>query len=690
MHRKSRRRLRAPPLPAPAPEKGASTDWLSPWYVILETPRDIDALWQKVKHPDLLVIKPDEVRARAAENGERAGPDEPAPSLVESVQVRGNIEEDFAKLAVEVLVVVKGMEPVWAPIRLDGQRLTRASEGSLELGLRRVETGQWQVKLDGQGRHRIQVELAIPIIVAPGRRSISLAIPEAASTGVDLDFSRGESEIAVGDDEVFGTHEPKDGKKTHLTAHLEPRPELVVSWMNASEAGNRALPLLTAKGEIAIDVDEEQVRVRASWAVRCVRGTARSLEMRLAEDVEVTEFQVDEQPAEAHLERVRGMGKATIRLVDPLRVGGVRRVVMKTRQRSPVPGPAWSHSWGFRSRTHANKRDSSESPRVRTCSSGRRRREACAGSTPRNFLRTCARPSTSLAFEFLDQPFLLDLAVEPSPPLFKADLRTVFRIDRDRARSETTIELERVRGRASEVELWVAKGLQLISVGPPDVVASSHLSPEIDPTGFRGSNTAARRLKVRLTTLGRDANKVTLKLAGLQRISVGGSVNLGLFTPLEATPSNSTYVLLADRDLAIEPDDDTGRIRRLSAAAPAGDGSKAVWPWTVLGEDPSQTPLLLASDSSAPFLPIRIVPPCANDRARYGALGPDVPTMGRRARSDGFGGAPRLGDGARIARAGRDRRSVGAPGQGACGTRRTGPGCRWRPAVFVEVFPAGR
>ncbi len=70
--------------------------------------------------------------------------------------------------------------------------------------LRRVETGQWQVKLGGEGEHRIRVELRAPIKRGPGRKSLSLAIPEAASTAVDLDFSHGESDIIIGENEVFG------------------------------------------------------------------------------------------------------------------------------------------------------------------------------------------------------------------------------------------------------------------------------------------------------------------------------------------------------------------------------------------------------------------------------------------------------------------------------------------------------
>ncbi len=352
--------------------------------------------------------------------------------------------EDFAKLTVELLIVVKGAEPVWAPIRLDGQRLTGASEGNLDLALRRVESGQWQVKLAGQGEHRIQVELRAPIMVDPARKSFSLAIPEAASTGVDLDFSHGESEITIGDDEILGPHEPGDGKKAHLTAHLEPRSELAVSWTSDAEPGRRAEPLLTAKGEIALDIDEEQVRTRSSWAVRCVRGTTRSLEMRLDDEEEVTEFQVDEQSAEARLERVRGTGKLTIRLVDPLRVGAVKRVVMKTRRPFTNAGARRISLRGFplvnaREQTGFIGITQSANLFIKP-SASQGLRPVATDKLPAD-LR--ARPSTSLAFEFLDQPFLLDLAVESSPPYvqgrfedpFPDRIRSCAERDDDRARS---------------------------------------------------------------------------------------------------------------------------------------------------------------------------------------------------------------------------------------------------------------
>ncbi len=344
----------------------------------------------------MVLIKPDQLVPKGASDGLAPTRENVARSLVESVHVSGQINEDFAKLTVELLIVVKGAEPVWAPIRLDALFLIGAREGKLDLALRRGEQARWQVRLAGQGEHRVQVELRAPIIAAGVRKSFTLAIPEAASTSVDLDYSHGESDIAIGGEEVLGQHEPGNGERAHLSAHLEPRSDLIVSWATRAEPGAGGSPLLTAKGEIAIDIDEEQVRTRSSWAVRCVLGATRSLEMRLGPDDEVTEFQIDDQPAEASIDRVRGTDKLTIGLVDPLRAGGVKRLVMKTRRSFARAAPARFRLPGFPWSTRANKRALSASRTVRTCSSGRPRLKGCALLTPTN-CRPIYAPS-------LDQP----------------------------------------------------------------------------------------------------------------------------------------------------------------------------------------------------------------------------------------------------------------------------------------------
>src|SRR5205807_1467012 len=132
-------------------------------------------------------------------------------------------------------------------------------------------------------------------------------------------------------------------------------------------------------------------------------------------------------------------GRLTIRLGDPLRPGASRRLVMKTRR-------SWAKAAGrriaFGGLPMTNAREQSGFIGVTQSANlwispatSQGLRQIGPNKLP---LELRARPSTSLAFEFLDQPFLLHLEVAPSPPLVRAQSRSLFRIDRDDARSETT------------------------------------------------------------------------------------------------------------------------------------------------------------------------------------------------------------------------------------------------------------
>ena len=214
------------------------------------------------------------------------------------------------------------------------------------------------------------------------------------------------------------------------------------------------------------------------------------------------------------------------------------------------------------------------------------------------------RPSTSLAFEIFDQPFALDLAVEPAPPLVRAETKAIFWIDPRQVRSKTTIELQWVRGRLFEVELGVAAGLQVVSVGPPGLIESSSLSFETG-TGEPGA-VRARRLRIRLTPLAREPNKIALRLDGVQRIASEGPVKLGLFTRDQSTSVNASYALIAGSGLSVELDDESGLVGGSSTLKLEGQGAGRDWPAPSLIGDASAPPLVLTDDGTTRCLPIRI------------------------------------------------------------------------------------
>ncbi len=221
----------------PADEPRRTSDRPPPsYFVILNAPADLDALLQKIRQPDL-EVRPVAQGAMIG-NGAAAPAGRVAPAgwVVDSVKVRGRVRGDSAILKVELTIVTDADDPTWVPIRLDDQRLIGAREGACALDLKIAGAGRWLVELVGHGMHHVEVDLRCPLMTRPARAALSLAIPEAASTSLELDFDRRETDLIVGANEDYGQTALPDGKGSRLSAHLTPRPRIEVSWAVDTEA----------------------------------------------------------------------------------------------------------------------------------------------------------------------------------------------------------------------------------------------------------------------------------------------------------------------------------------------------------------------------------------------------------------------------------------------------------------------
>ena len=133
------------------------------WFIILESPKDIDLLWQKLERPDLMVIKGERIGAAGVRTLAGIDRGEPSAYLIESVRVEGRVDGDRAHLTVVLGVTLKAEGPIWVPVRLDSQWLVDAKEGARKLSLRSGPARQWQVNLAGSGEHRIEIELRVAV-----------------------------------------------------------------------------------------------------------------------------------------------------------------------------------------------------------------------------------------------------------------------------------------------------------------------------------------------------------------------------------------------------------------------------------------------------------------------------------------------------------------------------------------------
>jgi hypothetical protein len=553
---------------------------------------------KSLEQPDFVLLKGEEYRRLLERLARAVGTQEPA-AVVDSVAVEGSVGTSRGDLSAEIGITLRAPGPVWVPIRLDDQTVTDATEAQRALPLR-VVGGSWQVELQGAGPHQVRVEFKVaPRATVDGHR-IDFAIPEAASTRFAWDVAERVSEASTASGELVDL-EPM-GVRTRLSAHLAPRARLDVSWRAEAGAEAQLPPLLTMQGEIAIDIDSGSLRTRSTWAVHAVRGTTRSLELRLDPADEVLELELEGQPVPAGIERVDGAQVLTIVLGEPLGPGLPRSLVMTTRR--PI-APAASTVIAFEGFPLTSAKEQSGAIGIApvgnlwvggTMGRGLRRIDPRTELPPD--LR--ARLATRLAYVFADQPFALGLRIDSSPPLVRTEARTTVTLDATQARLDTWLTYQPAHGRLFDLAIALPAGLELESVAPKDLVDAA----QRDASAAGGS----RVLRVRLTQQAQDDDEFTIHLTGRQASNPAVPVDLALFQPLDATSGGGRIAVLTGNNLTVDVRNGDGRPSAGAGAfRPAFQDPPADWPWPAERAAGSAPPALwLRQDGHPAVLPLEI------------------------------------------------------------------------------------
>jgi hypothetical protein len=571
-------------------------------------PADLEAVWKALSQPDFVLLKGDELK-RLLDRARGSPPlAAAAPAVIDSVAVDGTVGADLADLSVDLNITLSGDGPTWVPIRLDEMTVPDAREGDRVLPLQVVGSG-WQVELRGRGPHAVRVAIrARPKATADGRQ-LGFAIPEAASTRFRWEISQRIIEATTGPNEPVELEPIAGGSRTRLAARLTPRPRLDVTWRVEAEPGAQLDPLLSVQGEIAINIDPGSFRTLSTWSIHSVRGSPRILDLLLDPADEVLEVKLDGQDIPAGIETKDGAPRMVISLPEPLRPGMTKSLVMTTRR--PIPATV-SPRLTFRGFQVLNARE--QSGAIGIAQSG----SLWIGGTPERGLRRIdprtelpdllrAWPGTSLAYQFVDQPFELTLRIDSSPPLVHTQDRTTVLLDAGQARVDTWLDYQSAHGRLFDVRVALPRGLELDSVGPKEVVEDKLLIPEPTDSPPRTGH-GARVLTIRLTPKAHEANGFSLHLTGRQAIDPAKPVSIGLFQPREATSGGGRVAVLVDRNLTVDQRSRSDPAEGRDEFRPAVLEPPADWPWPA-GRSASMTlppALWLRHDGNPSRLPLDI------------------------------------------------------------------------------------
>lgn len=553
-----------------------------PTYIVVGTPADLDALLSRLGRPDFL-LKSGPDPAPPADRG-------PAAPVVESVEVTGEVRDELATIEVAIVAQLDGPGRQWVPIRLDGASPSMIVEAGQDRPIRASRDGGWAVELEGAGRHELRARLVAPIRPTADGGRLDLAIPEAPSTGVDLAILGPPIEAAsAGIDGL--TVEPPDGDRPpRLRGHLAPRKRLDLAWRCRSSEASQPTALLV-QGTLAGEVDRGSFRVVSTWRISSDRGIARSLTLRLSPADEVIGLELDLAPVTPTSRRDGPLVELTIPLREPLRPNKPRRLDLTTRRALAAPPLSIAYR-GVEFPGAIAQSGVLAIVRGEDLWLGGAAGRGIRQVDPRDNLppTLAARPSTALAYRFVEQPFDLALRVDPSTPIVRVEPRSTLVVGDELARVDVCLDYQVSQGRIFEVVVDLPPGLALTDVGPESTVAGSAI--RVDG--------AARRLVVQLTPRARDDRAFRLRLMGRQPLISGPSIDVGLPRAEGIGAGGGLISVLTRRGLGLDLGDGPAAAR----FAPASGSAPADWPAEPASAS-MPAALWLRAEGSPESLPLR-------------------------------------------------------------------------------------
>ena len=582
-----------------------------PSAIILEPPATRDALLSKLRRPDYLLWDGDRfdhwVQTRPGL------PEAPSPrdrrGLVRSVAVEVRPEAGRARIRVEYGISLDRDEPTSTALGLNGLILGRVVESGRDLPVRALGESQgWGVELAGRGDHLVLVETTGAIRSGPAGSGLAMTIPPAATTRVDLIASRPLREAHAGANETLAIVAATADHQAR--GHLGPRSRLDLQWREREPAAEAVAPVLAARGEIALVVNQT-IESREAWSVAALRGTTREVIFELEPAEEVVDVQVNRQmvtPRRRGGARP-GIDELVVPLPEPIRPLGDEPQTPPTtillsikRPAPPPPGPGQPARFTFRGHPIAGARSQtgvigvgrSESflvgPREMA---GIRRVDLRAD----RLAAVATRPEPWLGFEFTEQPFQLELAIEPNPPQYEVNAWSTIVVEANQARVTTKLTGRVWQGRLFEARVAVPPGL---NYEPGERATEGMTLRSVPGRATPGDPTVAPLVAAEslVATFDRSVGPgetFTISLQGTVPVPTQGVAALGLFAIPDATIGSTEVAILAGRDRRVEwPPGHPGRFVRLDAAA---SPSRSDWPpgsWAAPGS--GLAPTWLRSD----------------------------------------------------------------------------------------------
>ncbi|WP_152051715.1 hypothetical protein [Tautonia marina] len=539
-----------------------------------------------------------------------------ALSGVTAVEVVGHVPEDggLARLSLTITLYARGPGPHRVPIGLDGLYPREAESDGVPLGWEAAPPDGWFVILPGQRDEEqlrtVRVDVVAPVRSIDDRKGLTLAIPRAIRTRLQLDLEGPIAEATLGDGAPLPVEMIDKGRRSRIEAMLDARSELEIRWLPRRDEAAPVPPLLTGGGHISLDLSEGALTAQSIWEIQVRRGEVSTLVFLPDPDEEILEIETEGRsiPPASTLD---GRGRL-LSLPRTIRKGESIRVAITTRR----PVPTFDPETDLASVRFVGHPFEGVIEQTGTLSIGRTDglriladpEDGLRRIDPRDLREEIARarPTILSAFRFANQPFGLQLRVGPMPPMVRVAQRSFARIEPGgaSAKVESWLDYRSVRGQCFNLRVEVPEGLEIDRVGPPEAISTWDLVRPDDSEATSGPVV----LEMTLASALRDGQQAPLriKLEGTVRFDPERPGQLSVFRPLDAGFDGGRLAVAVPPELDVAPSN--GLEAQASAEVIPTDPSAILeaGPWASTSEELPRRVLWLRFEAPAAVVPLTL------------------------------------------------------------------------------------
>lgn len=201
--------------------------------------------------------------------------------------VKGELVQLDATLDVEVL------GGAWAqlPVQFGDAAIGAARSADGAVLLRGVGEGQYELLVQGQGKHQIKLSLVTGVKSATDGRSFTVPCPAVGVSNLDLEIPEKDLAVQVTPQRTSELRADPQGV-THIRAVLGATREFTVHWQPKSGRTDQAAGLANVTDTIAIDVGDGVVHTQAVLEYQILRGSLGELVVDVPPEQRLLDVQV--------------------------------------------------------------------------------------------------------------------------------------------------------------------------------------------------------------------------------------------------------------------------------------------------------------------------------------------------------------------------------------------------------------